>query len=265
MTKGFTTTTYVIAEAASNHLGDIRKAKRMIWAAKEAGCQAVKFQSWQTSQMRSNDPDREHYTGRELSDEDHFVLQAECRKAGIDFMTSIFDRNRIPFLRTLKLKALKIPSTYSTNTAMLKDLRGKFPFLILSTGMTEPTQVRTAASTLKTSFALLHCISLYPAKLEDIHMNRMNWLKQFTPVVGWSDHTVGVEASQLACAMGATIIEKHFDLKKDPKRPFNATPAELKLIVQYSQRVSTMQGKISGNIQPDERTTKKQYNGKFGS
>ena len=259
----------IIAEAASNHGGNISVAKKMVKAAARAGADYIKFQSWQIKNLRKNDKDYEYFKKRELSDEDHHVLIEECKRWNIKFLTTCFDIGRIEFLKNLGLSAIKVGSPDIGSYRMIRLLRDNFKHLIISTGMAHEKEIRRTAKLLKNhNFTFLHCVSLYPTPLEKVNMARMDWLRQFTPSVGFSDHTVGTEAAKLAIARGANFIEKHFTLKRRPDLPFSvitAEPNELKEIVEYAEKASTAVGNGSPTPSDEELKSRKIWIGRWGN
>ena len=272
--------TQIIAEAASNHGGDIEIAKQMIRAAKACGADYIKFQSWQAKNLRPDDPAKESFAKKELSDEDHRILINECKKAGIKFLTSCFDWKRVDFLAALGLKTIKVPSTELTSARMLNMLREKFDHIILSTGASSKEEIEQAVELLKKGkFTLLHCVSEYPTPLERVNLARMNWLKKFTADVGFSDHTIGTTAAKLAILEGATYIEKHFTLKIDPANVFSKVCMDakgLKEICNFAKKpdASKIQNyaelkKIATGVELvemslEEEKVRKQYVGRWG-
>ena len=260
--------TKIIAEAASNHKGDIELAKEMVHVAKEIGCDIVKFQSWQSKNLRPGDPGYARYKSRELSDEDLYRLKEECEKTGIEFLVSVFDIGRIAFLRELGLHRIKVPSPDCGSRRMLELLRKSFEEVIVSTGMSFEEDVQTAAEALKGhNFVLLHCVSLYPTPLERVNLARMEWLRQFCPKVGYSDHTLGTAAGKLAIAMGAVYLEKHFCLERDPNDKFGAmagTPDEFRELVDYAEEVEILLGSPTSEMSEEEKKMREIYVGRWG-
>ncbi len=258
----------IIAEAATNHNGDLNIAKEMIHAAKESGADMVKFQSWQIKKMAPDNPTYEIMKPKELSDEDHFILIDECRKLNIGFITTCFDVDRVAFLSSLEIDTIKVASTDAGSFGMLKSLREKFSHIILSTGMSFKEEVENAVDILKTGeFSLLHCMSIYPTPPEQANLSRINWLRQFTENVGYSDHTFGNTAAKIAIAMGAKIIEKHFTLKRDPNNVFSnlsALPADLKDICHFAASYDTMLGVEDPDMTEDEKSAREQFIGRWG-
>lgn len=282
MTKSISKTK-IIAEIASSHNGDLNLAKAMVRAAAEAGVDFVKFQSWQAKNVKDTDPDKERYKKLELSDHAHYELIQECKKNGVEFLTSIFDRGRIPFLKKLGLKAIKIPSTYCQSPAMIKACRDNFPLVILSTGMSTVQEVTGAVKILKNhNFALLHCVSLYPLPKERVNLQRMLWLKSLAPQWGLSDHYRGAAAAKIAIAMGAHFIEKHFTLSRHLPQPTHTTsdaaeakpitthliadePSVFREICEWRDLVALMMGSGRKDLWPEEKGVRKKYTNRLGS
>lgn len=261
--------TKIIAEAASNHGGDIFVAKKMVKAAARAGADYIKFQSWQVKNLKEDDKNYGYFKKRELSDEAHGVLIEECKRRNIKFLTTCFDIGRIEFLKSLGLDTIKVGSPDVGSYRMIRLLRDNFKHLIISTGMAYEKEIRKTAKLLKNHrFTFLHCVSLYPTPPEKVNIARMDWLKQFTPSVGFSDHTVGIETVKLAIARGANFIEKHFTLKKIPNLPFSviaAEPNELKQIVEYAEEASTAIGHGHPTPSDEELKSRKIWIGRWGN
>ena len=258
----------IIAEASSNHGGNIETAKRMIRTAAEYGVDYIKFQSWQAKNLRSGDPNYERHRKTELSDEDHYVLMDECKKSGIEFLTSCFDMHRVDFLAGLGLESIKVPSTEFSSLTMIKKLRDKFPHLILSTGAITEKELQETLRVLQGSrFTLLHCMSIYPLPPEKANLNRMKRLRRYAESVGFSDHSLGAELSKAAIAMGAEYIEKHFTIDKSLPGKDQAMSAELdiiKEIVDYAKYIDRVTGKEQYELFQEELEVRKQYIGKWG-
>ncbi len=260
--------TKIIAEVGSNHNGDMGLAKRMVGAAAEAGADYVKFQSWQTKNMRKGDKDYEYFRQRELSDEDHHALIAECKKSGIGFLTTCSDIGRIGFIKGLGLDAIKVASPDAGSHKMIGLLKGSFKSIIISTGMAYEEEIKKTAEILRgTDFTFLHCVSAYPAPPEKVNMSRMDWLRMFTPSVGFSDHTIGTEAAKLAIAKGASIVEKHFTVDKTLPGKIQALcagPAEIGELAAYSRLVEKMMGGGSTAMLDEERAARDVWVNRWG-
>ncbi len=258
----------VIAEAATNHNGDINIAKKMIDAAKSSGADYVKFQSWRLATMSPENPSYHMMGHKELSDDEHFDLLEYCKNAGIGFLTTCFDKDRVDFLSSLGMDMIKVASTDVTSIAMLKLLRDKFDHIVLSTGMATADEVREADDILKAgNYTLLHCVSIYPTLMSDANLRRMIWLQKFTRQIGYSDHTIGTAAARMAIAMGATCIEKHFTLKHEKGNIFSemsALPQNIKEICDWSREYQSYLGDGNIDMNEAERASREQFVGRWG-
>ncbi|WP_298623592.1 N-acetylneuraminate synthase [uncultured Legionella sp.] len=250
---------FVIAEAGVNHNGDIQLAKELVHAAKEAGADAVKFQTfkadtivtkaaekaeYQKNNASNSSTQHEMLKNLELSEEAHYQLSDLAAALGIEFMSTGFDEGTIDFLIALGVKRLKIPSGEITNIPYLEHVARTGLPLIISTGMCDLEEVRQAVETvspfygehIKEKLTLLHCTSNYPALFQDVNLKAMHTLAQeFNLPVGYSDHTLGLLVPTLAVGMGACVIEKHFTLDKSlpgPDHNASMTPEEMKQMMQ---------------------------------
>ena len=245
---------FIIAEAGVNHNGDVNLAKRLIEVAKESGADAVKFQTFKAEEVVTRGAEKAEYqkrtTGKEesqydmlkkleLSEEVHFELKDYADSQGIIFLSTPYDEGSVDFLVRLGVSALKISSADITNHPLLSHIAAKNLPLILSTGMSTLGEVEEAVEVIVNSgneqIILLHCNFNYPAKIEDVNLRAMITLKQaFGFPVGYSDHTMGIEVSLSAVALGAVVIEKHFTLDRNlpgPDHRASLEPAELKDMV----------------------------------
>jgi len=274
--------TKIIAEMASCHNGDINLAKAMIRAAADAGVDIVKFQSWQAGKVSEKDPDKKRYEKLELSDEDHIILAKECKKYGVEFLTTCYDLDRIPFLKSLKLDTIKVSSVNLKEEKFLKELAKNFKHIIVSTGMSKKEEIEKAVkilSKLGVKFTVLHCVALYPTPLEKANLEKINWLKKIAPSVGYSDHTLGVDASIVALGMGIDVLEKHFTLSRYLPQDTHTTregskaittheiasePHEFKQICDWARKSEMIMGDGHLEMEPEEEMTRKKYTGRFG-
>jgi N,N'-diacetyllegionaminate synthase len=245
----------IIAEAGVNHNGDIDRAFEMIRAAKNAGADFIKFQTFQAGLLASPDAKQANYQLKnaaeknqfemlqklELDENAHQLLISECKKQKIGFLSSPFDLESITLLSRFDLEYFKIPSGEITNYPYLREVAKLKKKTILSTGMADMIEVEKAINILykfglnKESLTLLHCTTEYPCPYKDVNLNAMLTLKKhFGLAVGYSDHTSGIEVPIAAVALGACIIEKHFTLDKNlpgPDHKASLDPDELKSIV----------------------------------
>lgn len=260
--------TRIIAEAGANHNGDIELAKEMIRVAANCGADYIKFQSWQSKNLKLGDPNYERHRKSELSDADHLILMEECARSGIQFLTTCFDIGRIEFLASLGLKTIKIASPDCGSAKMISLMKDVFEHLIISTGMSYDQEVeKTAKLLMGYSYTFLHCVSLYPTPLDKVNIARMDWLRQFTPSVGFSDHTLGTEAAKLAIARGTSFVEKHFTLDRGlpgKDQAISVEPAEIKELVEFAAQTEMMMGMERPTLSADEEKMRQIYIGKWG-
>lgn len=256
---------YIIAEAGVNHNGKLDLALKLCDAAKEAGVDAVKFQTWKTENIVTAQACQAVYqtenTGVEESQfdmlkklelsYDHFrYIQDYCNKIGIDFLSTPDEEESLAFLVSLGLPFIKVGSGEVTNIPYLRKIASCGKPVILSTGMSTLAQVAIAYDTLLKAGApkvsLLHCTTNYPCPYDEVNLRAMQTLKDaFKCPVGYSDHTMGTEIPVAAVAMGAEIIEKHFTLNRTmegPDHKASLEPAELKLMVEQIRHIEVAMG-----------------------
>jgi len=255
---------FVIAEAGVNHNGELKLAKKLVDAAKSAGADAVKFQTFIAEDLVTAAAPKANYqkklTGREsqldmlkklqLSESDFVSLKNYCRKVKIEFLSTPFDEKSADFLQKLGMAAFKISSGDLNNLPFLIKIAKFRKPVILSTGMSTLSEVKEAckavASAGNRQLTLLHCTSNYPAPFEDVHLNAMKTLADECKVpIGYSDHTPGIEVAIAAVAMGACVIEKHLTLDHKLSGPDHKASLELddfKMMVQAIRHVEKAKG-----------------------
>lgn len=257
---------YIIAEAGVNHNGSVDLAKQMIDKAKEAGADCVKFQTFIAENTVSKNAVKADYQKLytnsaesqldmirrlELSFDEFVELDTHCKQKEIDFLSTAFDEESLHFLNTLGMKKWKIPSGEITNLPFLIKVAQLNQPVILSTGMSTMSEVKSAVSILQAygaaEITALHCTTEYPAPYEDVNLNAMKTLEQELNLpVGYSDHTSGIEVSIAAVALGATIIEKHFTLDRNmqgPDHKASLEPDELKKMIRCIRHIERAMGK----------------------
>ena len=189
-----------------------------------------------------------------------------CKKIKIDFISSISDKKSSDYYFSLNKKIVKIASEDIINYPLLKYLaKQEKKTFIVSTGMASVEEISLAIKLLKKKnrIVLMHCVSLYPTKLEESNINRINTLrKKFKIEVGYSDHTLGVESMYLAATQGCKVFEKHFTLNKKmngPDHHMSMTPAELKDSINFLRNIYKIGG--NGKINPEGRqiSSRKNY------
>ncbi|NBJ92524.1 N-acetylneuraminate synthase [Parablautia muri] len=256
--------TLIIAEAGVNHNGDLSMAKELVWTAKDCGADIVKFQTANIDSLVSKSAQMAEYqqknTGQKKSQKEmlrNILLKFEdfnelancCIKTGIQFLSTPFDIESVHFLNKFQ-NIWKIPSGEITNYPYLVEIGRTKKKVILSTGMSELSEIYDAVNTLKNNgtkdITLLHCTTEYPAPIEEVNLNVMETLKQeFGCSIGYSDHTQGIEIALAAVAMGAEIIEKHFTLDKNlpgPDHKASLEPDELKDMIKCIRNIELARG-----------------------
>ena len=271
---------FIIAEAGVNHNGDVSLAKNLIEVAKEAGADAVKFQTFRTGEVVTKNAAKAEYqketTGveesqfemlkaSELTESDFKELFTYAQEKGIILISSPFDRDSIDLLDILGVPAYKIASGEITNFPLLKHAAGKGKPIILSTGMSVTEEIGEALKVIKKtgveSIILLHCVTNYPAKIEDMNLKVMETLEStFKLPVGLSDHTPGITIPIAAAALGACVIEKHFTMDKKlhgPDHRASLEPGELGQMVRAIRDVEKALGDGVKRLTAEEEEIKK--------
>ena len=262
-----TKSTFIIAEAGVNHNGDIRLAKQLIDAAAQAGVDAVKFQTWKTELLVTEDAKMADYqvenTKREetqfqmlkrleLSYADFSELKDYCNQKKITFMSTPDEEQSATFLNDLQ-DTFKIGSGELTNTPFLRHVASFGKPIILSTGMGYLSEVEYAIAVLidaglqLSQITVLHATTDYPTAPEDVNLRAMLTIESAFPgiTVGYSDHTLGIEVPIAAVALGAKVIEKHFTLDKTmdgPDHKASLEPNELQAMVNAIRNIELSLG-----------------------
>ncbi|MBK7627807.1 MAG: N-acetylneuraminate synthase [Bacteroidales bacterium] len=255
--------TTIIAEAGVNHNGDFELAKKLVFAAAEAGADYVKFQTFKADRIASKSATKADYQERNMSNgnvsqlsllkqlempEDwHYKLIDLAIKYGIKFLSTGFDQESIDFLDKLGSPLFKIPSGEITNKPYLQHIAKKQKPVILSTGMANLEEIKAAVNVLqlngvpKNNITVLHCNTEYPTPMEDVNLMAMITIRNSLGVkVGYSDHTLGYEVPIAAVSLGATVIEKHFTLDcnlSGPDHKASLEPGDLKAMIKAIRNI----------------------------
>lgn len=275
---------YIIAEIGANHNGDMELAKKMIDSAVECGAHAVKFQSWTPESIISKveyeknqkyyDSPKKHFGSLKemvekyyLRDEQHFELKEYCDIKSVDFCSSPFSVQEVDLLERLNVPFFKVASMDINNFLFLEYIATKNKPIILSTGMATLGEIENAIKTIENAgnsqIVLLHCISIYPPKHEDIHLRNIETLhKTFNYPVGFSDHTIGFSIPLASVVLGSCIIEKHFTIDKNLPgwdHEISADTFELSIICKESININKSLGSFNKIVSVEEEEKRKKF------
>lgn len=269
---------FIIAEAGINHNGSIELAKKIIDKAKNIGVDAIKFQTFKTEKIVTKKAEKAEYqkinskkTSQyymlkklELNPNEFKEIARYTKKKGLIFLSSPFDQDSVDLLEKIGTPAYKVPSGEINNYPLLKYIAKKQKTIILSTGMSTLCEIEKAIKEIEKyneNIILMHCITSYPAKKEEINLNVIKTLKTaFKKPVGFSDHTLGFEMSIAAVALGSCIIEKHFTLDKNlpgPDHKASLEPEEFSEMVKSIRNVEKGMGNGIKKPTTDEIKIKK--------
>jgi N,N'-diacetyllegionaminate synthase len=298
----------LIAECCQNHNGSRETLKRMIHEAAAAGADYAKIQAIRSREVahrerfeqgvsengvqkvikRPYQPEVERLAKLDLTLDDEAWFVEECRRAGIASMTTVFTRTGCREIADLGFSAVKVASYDCKSYPLLRDLRKYWQTIIVSTGATLDDEIARAAQELAgTDLTMLHCVTLYPTPLSELHMRRMDWLRRFSAKVGFSDHTkpadTGLAASKIAFALGADCIERHYTVLEPGETrdgPVSITPAHLRELRAFADRPRPERmaivkkehpeweqtlGKVHRALSPAEWLNRDYYAGRFVS
>lgn len=260
----------IIAEAGVNHNGDLNLAKKLIDAAAEAKVDVVKFQTFKTEKLVSKKAKQAAYQAKNLNKETssqfemlkklelpqdwHYELKAYAEAKKLLFLSTGFDPESLDFLESLNPPFFKIPSGEITNKPYLIQVSRFQKPIVLSTGMCNLTEIKDALEILtsngikKEEIRVLHCNTEYPTPFQDVNLKAMLTIKEQCNVdVGYSDHTLGIEVSIAAVALGATVIEKHFTLSRDMEGPDHAASLEPDELTAMVSAIRNIEKAIEGD------------------
>ncbi|HRH03690.1 MAG TPA: pseudaminic acid synthase [Bacteroidia bacterium] len=274
----FPTKPFVIAEMSGNHNQSLERALELVDAAAEAGAHALKIQTY-TPDTITIDYDKDLFfiedknslwKGRKLYDlyaeamtpwDWHKAIFDRAKEKGMIAFSSPFDETSVDFLETLNVPFYKIASFENNHLPLLKKVAKTGKPVIVSTGISTVADIAEAVKVLRengcTNIVLLKCTSTYPATPENSNILTIPHMKQlFDCEIGLSDHTAGIGVSVAAVALGATVIEKHFTLRRSDggvDSAFSLEPEELKNLVIECNRAYQALGKINYEILEAEK------------
>ena len=267
---------YVVAELSANHNQCFDEAVRLIHAAKEAGADAIKIQTY-TPDTITLDCDAEYFwirgtvwDGRRLYDlyREAFTpwewqpkLKAEANSIGLPLFSAPFDETAVDFLQEMGVPAFKIASFELVDVPLIRRVAATGKPMIMSTGMAMLEEIETAVSAARSAgadqIALLKCVSAYPAPADEMNLLTIPHLATtFGLEAGLSDHTLGTEVAVAAVALGARIVEKHLTLSRDVEGPdsaFSLEPDEFREMVSAIRTVESALGAVTYGPSKSER------------
>lgn len=266
---------YVICELSGNHNGELARALKMMEAAKATGADAVKLQTY-TADTITLDHDGDQFRikgglwdGKRLYDlyqeastpwDWHAALFAKGRELGITVFSSPFDKTAVDLLEGLGAPAYKVASFEVVDLPLVEYIASKRKPMIISTGLANLGEIQDVINTARKGGAdglvVLHCISAYPAPMEDANLRTIpNLAETFGVISGLSDHTMGTAASVTAVALGGSVIEKHFTLARadgGPDSAFSLEPAEFTRLVEDCKSAWAALGRIRYDLKGSE-------------
>ena len=253
-----------IAEIGNNHNGDVVLAKEMIDAAIHAGADYIKFQIYNVEKfLAPNSRYFEEFEREALKYEDYIELKNYTTKQGGLFLATPFDEDSVKLLSEMNLDVIKIASGDMNNWQLLEMVATERKKLLVSIGGASVNETTKTVDFLKTTgcqFAILHCTIEYPASMDELYLREIPSLKKrYACQVGYSDHSLGIEASLGAIALGAEIIEKHFTI--DTSLPggdngMSIVPAQLERLIREGDNIGLALGKGRRIFGVNEQKTK---------
>ena len=267
---------YIICEISANHNGDIERALQLITAAASTGCDAIKLQTY-TPDTMTLDHDSDDFLikgglwdGYKLYDlykeaqtpfEWHEALFAHARELGVEIFSSPFDESAVDFLDGLDVSAFKIASFELTDIPLIRHVAKKGKPMIMSTGLASLDEINDAVEAAKLEgnhqIILLHCVSSYPAPIDQSNVKTVKHLADtFEVVSGLSDHTLSNAASIASIAVGGAVIEKHFTLKRSdggPDSAFSLEPDEFTRLTQECKEAWQALGTVDYSVKEAEK------------
>lgn len=270
---------YIIAEMSANHAGDFNRAVEIMHAAKEAGADCIKIQTY-TADTITLDCHNEYFTlnggtwnGENLHDlykkaytpwEWQGKLKEEADKMGIDFFSTPFDPTAVDFLESIGMEFYKIASFEAVDIPLIKKVAATKKPIIMSVGMATLEEIEEALEACYSmgnkEIAILKCCSVYPAIPDNMNLRTIaDMKKRFNVPVGLSDHSMGHVAAMTAVTLGASIIEKHFCLGRDIENPdssFSMEPAEFAAMVRDIRLAEKAAGVVSYELSDAEKNSR---------
>lgn len=266
---------FIIAEAGLNHNGSLEMAFKLVDKAVEISCDAIKFQTYKSSNRISSKIKKVRYAEEiigteetllemfkrlEMSYEDHKRLFGYAREKGIEVFSTPFDFESVDMLEALDIHFYKVASFDIVNIPLLRYIASTKKPMIISTGMSTLGDIEEAVDAVRSegngNVILLHCVSAYPAAQEEMNLSAMKTLKSnFHVPIGLSDHTLGIMVAEIALTLGANVIERHFTLDRmleGPDHILSSEPVEMQELVRCASLINRILGDGVKKIQPGE-------------
>lgn len=268
---------FIVAEAGINHNGKLDLALKLVDVAKNAGADAVKFQNFKIEEVVTNKAGMAEYqernTGRsesqlemgrklELKDNDFAVIASYCKRKGIMFLSTPHGGfQSVDLLQKLKVSAFKFGSADLNNLPVIDHAARFNKPMIISTGMANMQDIAEAVNCIRKTgnqkIIVFQCTTDYPSKYKDVNLRAMLTIRdKFNVIVGYSDHTIGTEASIIAVALGAAVLEKHLTLDNamdGPDHKASANPENFKSYVKSVRNAETILGSPQKTVVPSAR------------
>ena len=255
--------TFIIAEIGNNHEGNFKVAKELIYHASRAGVDAVKFQTFNVNEfLYKNHEKFELYKNFELTRQEFYDLYLYSKKKKLAFISTPLDIPSVKFLSKFS-DCLKIASADIDYFPLVEAVKKTKKPTIISTGMSDLKRIYEAYKYFshlnEKKFAIMHCVSSYPAEKKELNLNSIKTLiKKFRATIGYSDHTLGLEACLSSIPLGAMVIEKHFTLDKNFSKfrdhQLSADPEELKKLVKKIRNIEIILGNNQKKTQASEKS-----------
>ena len=259
--------TYVILEIARTY-NSMEEARELVKIASENGANAIKIQTIVAKDLMVLNENTKSYfhmlESLERTKEEHLQIKSFCDDYGVHFLSTPESLDSVDLLDSVGVNAFKISSLDLVYDRLLKKVLEKGKPVYLSTGMATTEEIKHAVDLLSGIghlLCLMHCSSLYPTPANNANLNNIQYLKKFSNTVGYSDHTIGVDAPVLAVALGASVIEKHFtlDRKQDgADHEVGVDPFMLKEMMHLIREAESMLGSDTRNLSIDERMMSQQ-------
>jgi len=261
---------FIIAEIGINHNGDVQMAKKLIDAAADSGCDAVKFQKKTPDicvpEHQKNMPKEtpwgdmtyiEYKKRMELSEDDFREIDEHCKKRGIMWFASCWDEPSVDFMEKFNPPCYKVASASLTDESLLRKIKSTGRPVIASTGMSTMDEIRKALDILGTdNTVILHCNAAYPAKNHELNLSVINSLmEELDCPIGYSGHETGLFPSVMAAVLGACVVERHITIDRamwGTDHAASVEPHGLKRLVRDIRLISTLRGDGVKKVTPSE-------------